>query len=711
MSMELKNRIKLGMGLLLVIAVGLAVYFGFFAAKAPAEIPDLAEHTGTVTVTHGNALLDARMDETDSAKLIELLAHARFSPNEEAQIQDYSGGIRILFADGGEITLLRGEEKVFARAVNAAGETGYYTVSADVYEQVRLHIYTVFPDGVTFEELQPWWDEYFYIASLTLMDSDFNSAQEIPPESVAKYTLYQMIADGSAEGYLTTGQKGSWYQIPYSEFLGRAQYYFADGANVSLKETRYYREEDKSMLFSTAQLPELTGERPAFDDPAENGGYCLVSVHRDLMGVLTAEVYDYNEVGFTEGGVHTRTHYFTMVCGSDGRYRFVSKRSQIIDPAQVSVEGYFLSIGQIGEITPEIEAEFALTQAGVLDGNILLYHIQHTASGYQMYLYGVNPRTGGVIRSAEIPEQPESSAQLRAEVTADGTGVLVFAEDRVILLDSRLSQVEELVLPEEAQGLEYDCSDDGEQLCYVDDTGLWLLRAEDTEPILLAAHPTQPEGEPEIRLARPRFIQQGSSILTAEIQDGSILYYTRYDLDELEEKLEEQEADRRKNQKKDDEDKEVLTGLLEGRRVSIYPGTVITEVSTDDYLVVLYPNRDTEELTGYIAGTVHYFESDATFSFILPDNAEAGPRLILNDRVYYFEQVSQPGEENVVFELKVLELGSAMNRISTGLKVSNAEPRILGADAEGRVLFSFVSPSGSGMGITDPVRQKGTESN
>ena len=155
----------------------------------------------------------------------------------------------------------------------------------------------------------------------------------------------------------------------------------------------------------------------------------------------------------------------------------------------------------------------------------------------------------------------------------------------------------------------------------------------------------------------------------------------------------------------------MLTGLLEGLRVSIYPGTVITEVSTDDYLVVLYPNRDTEELTGYIAGTVHYFESDATFSFILPDNAEAGPRLILNDRVYYFEQVSQPGEENVVFELKVLELGSAMNRISTGLKVSNAEPRILGADAEGRVLFSFVSPSGSGMGITDPVRQKGTESN
>ncbi|MEI3580802.1 MAG: hypothetical protein V8Q30_12920 [Acutalibacteraceae bacterium] len=44
------------------------------------------------------------------------------------------------------------------------------------------------------------------------------------------------------------------------------------------------------MLLGAAQLPELTGERPAFDDPAENGGFCLVSVRRDLMGVLTAEV-------------------------------------------------------------------------------------------------------------------------------------------------------------------------------------------------------------------------------------------------------------------------------------------------------------------------------------------------------------------------------------------------------------------------------------
>ena len=138
MSIELKNRIKLGLGLLLAIAVGLMVYFGFFAAKAPAEFPDLDGYTGCVTITHGNALLDARMDEQDSARLIGFLAHARFSPSEEARTRNYNGSIRILFPDSREIALLREEEEVFVRAVGADGKEGYYTVCTDLYDEVRL---------------------------------------------------------------------------------------------------------------------------------------------------------------------------------------------------------------------------------------------------------------------------------------------------------------------------------------------------------------------------------------------------------------------------------------------------------------------------------------------------------------------------------------------------------------------------------------------
>lgn len=85
--------------------------------------------------------------------------------------------------------------------------------------------------------------------------------------------------------------------------------------------------------------------------------------------------------------------------------------------------------------------------------------------------------------------------------------------------------------------------------------------------------------------------------------------------------------------------------------------------------------------------------------------------MILQDRIYYFEQISQPEETDVVFELKALELGSVMNRISTGLPGEQCLTPDSRGRCRGRVLFSFGSPSGSGMGITDPVRQKNTGPN
>lgn len=68
-------------------------------------------------------------------------------------------------------------------------------------------------------------------------------------------------------------------------------------------------------------------------------------------------------------------------------------------------------------------------------------------------------------------------------------------------LDSRLDLMQEVKLSPELQGLEYDCSDSGEQLCYVDDAGLWLRWNAEEKPICLAPHPVASEGEPPIRLA------------------------------------------------------------------------------------------------------------------------------------------------------------------------------------------------------------------
>src|SRR5699024_3844925 len=107
---------------------------------------------------------------------------------------------------------------------------------------------------------------------------------------------------------------------------------------------------------------------PAWEDPSASGGYTLLSVRRDLFGILTAEVADYNEVGFTEAGTLNRTHTFTLVYGSAGRYRYVSKSSRITDPMEVAVEGYFLNIGSISGITAADAEELDLRFAGELGG-------------------------------------------------------------------------------------------------------------------------------------------------------------------------------------------------------------------------------------------------------------------------------------------------------------------------------------------------------
>ena len=55
-----KNRIPGPvLGLLLVIAAGLGLYFALLAPRAPAELPELGAFSGAVTVDHGSALIGA----------------------------------------------------------------------------------------------------------------------------------------------------------------------------------------------------------------------------------------------------------------------------------------------------------------------------------------------------------------------------------------------------------------------------------------------------------------------------------------------------------------------------------------------------------------------------------------------------------------------------------------------------------------------------
>ncbi len=682
-SATIKHWIKL----LLLLCVAVGVYLAFFAPRVPVEFPALADYTGSIRVGHGNAILEAELDAAGAEAVVRELSGARFASSKEGRGLDYAGDIRLWFEDGAEISLTHDEQYTYAR-VTAAGSTGYYRLSGTVYEQVYRIIYDCFPDGVDFSDLQVWWEDYFAIACSTLMEEDFNSARELDPSAVAEYTFRQMVADGTAQEYEIQTAQGARCVIPYRQFLAYARQYFADGANAELKETGYYREGDRTMVFS-APAPEQYGSRAFGDcqDETQTGGYRLVSVHRDLFGVLTAEVEDYNELGFNDKGEHTRTHYFTLLYGSDGRYRFVSKRSQIIDPADVSVEGYFLNIGRLGGITAEVEREWNLHPAGELGGNMLLYYITQGAEP-TLNLLRVNAKTGGVTYEARLQGGIGENFWL-VQASPDQKQVKVLGERTAWLLDERLNTVQTISIPEQAlHTRSFDVSWDGKLLCYTSGEGLVLRQLEDGSEQLLAEHPGQgEEGGPVNRLDSPRFVMGGSEIVAANVDGENVLYYTAYDLSEA-----------GWDQEKEDSRPAAST-------IDIYPGTVLESYVTEDYMVVLYPNQDTSaDASHYTSGTVHYFEGDTTLSFLLRNEEDAPDRVIYGDRIYYFERISAADAGDAVFELKVLELSVNMNRISTGLRVVNAAPKVLAADSAGRGLFSFLSPSGSGMGIADLIK-------
>ena len=706
-----KNRIPGPvLGLLLVIAAGLGLYFALLAPRAPAELPELGAFSGAVTVDHGSALIGARLPEDALDPVLEALARVRFVPDEEAAGLDYSNALTLTLEGGGTIALLDGEGEDAHAAVTAGGTTGYYRLSDSQYSAVREAVYAAFPEGVLYtgEELAAWWQDYFYPAVQTLMEEDFTTARDIEPEAVADYTFFKMLADGTAADYQVADAAGKlWCRVPYREFLALGQLYFSDGANASLKETSHYAEGADAMVFAmpadTAAY--LRENYPAWDEPSASGGYTLLSVRRDLFGILTAEVADYNEVGFTEAGTLNRTHTFTLVYGSDGRYRYVSKSSRITDPMEVAVEGYFLNIGSISGITAADAEELDLRFAGELGGDMLLTSIGYGAEGHLMLLYRVNPRTGGITASGELITGTEHPWR----VETDGETVLVYGSDRAWQMDASLAAASEIVLPELSG--EYDLADGGSRVVYTDETGLWLWEQDREEPLLLAAHPdTDGEDGAIDRYASPRFILNGTAVLAADADaDGSVLFYTRFDLEGLEKALadREKEASASRSSREEEEDSAASEGLLTGSRVGIYPGQLQALAVEEDLMVALYPNAEGED-PRYLAGAVHYFETGATFSFLIPDTGETGPALICGGRIYYFEEDPAVGEDTV-FELKVLELGPAMNRVSTGLRVTNAMPHILAATRSGKVLFSFTSPSGSGMGIAATAGVTGAE--
>ena len=110
-----------------------------------------------------------------------------------------------------------------------------------------------------------------------------------------------------------------------------------------------------------------------------------------------------------------------------------------------------------------------------------------------------------------------------------------------------------------------------------------------------------------------------SQIVAANVDGEKVLYYTNIDLTDPAWEPEKEES------------------LPASRTVGIYPETVLDCYMGEEYMVVLYPNRDTaEDARRYTVGSVHYFEEDVTLTFLLRNDEDAPGRVIYNECIFYF---------------------------------------------------------------------------
>lgn len=660
--------------LLLIAAIAFGIYT-FLRPIPPAEFPQLAQFSGSLTVSHSNAIWGAQLNEHTAKHIVETLGQCRFKPFD-SQPLTFEGDISMRFTPELLMELTQVDGETYAR-LTTPQSTGVYSLNKPVYEEIRESIYASFPNGVQVLELQPWWEEYFALACSTVLEKDFHNPKEISASAVVRYTFYQMVADGTAKEFEVTTKDGKTLNvIPYPLFLARAREYFADGAGPSIKQTYYFDAATDSFNFP-AMEDSYYGSYPygAYDDYANNGYYALQSLTRDLTGNITAVIADYNAVDFGDPGTLTQLHYLTMVSSSTGQYRFVSCRTQLANPMNVSLEGYFNRVSEVGSYSAEMAFENGLGQLGLMGDDLLLGTTRYSRGSAYLELLAFSPTENTVVAQRTI--EAESPTVFLA-VRALSDGVVVKTDHNVLLLDKGLNTVDTLELPSvitDLQPVSYGVSNDLSTLYYVDEEG--LCQYQNDSRSLLLPHPQadiHAEG-PIDMLRNPVCILDGKALLLTHTGKGDRLRYSILRLDVEQPSLYRMELEA--------------------------PYSVMAEVQNEYMHLQSFDSSGPDERPTKTHHTVYSFRNFDYVFFNLPYDAVVPDSLIAGDSLYYFKQ-TQRDTPDVIFTLWRMDLDT-LESSPLSVQISNAVPSLLGADAKGHVLFSYRSPMGSGFGITNPV--------
>lgn len=682
-------RLAVASAFLLIAAL---VFYFIFRPIPPAEIPELKGYNQTLTVNLNPSILNGVLPTEQANSIVKILNSNRFrSLSESSTLPE--ADLTLFFADNKQISFSK--DKNYTYAFVQSGEThSAYRLSGQVYTNLTTIIYEAFPGGVQPLETEKWWNTYLAAATPALLEADFNSPKEIPFEVIVNYTYTQMVADSSAKEFQNAAKGED--VIPYDQMLRRARVYFADGVTATIKQSAYYDATKNAFVFKSYPA-EYYGNFPYSDwntYSEATGNFRLKSVIRKNTGEIEATFEDYNALGFRDEGTLTKIHYVVLLPTSDNSYRFLSKRSELANPEEISVEGYFTGYSEFGGFTPDNFADLDFSYGQMVGENLLLQTVKYTKDSAVLNLYLISYDYGKLLSTHTITGPATTSFW---DVKTNENTVLVKTNTHIYMLDENLDEISQTLLPlslaPEMDAFGYDVTFDMEKLVYSDDVGIHLYNFRNREQTMLVPHPhgnaeeilgetslasgaiLQPDVIIEL-LRNPTFIMDETRVLVSHVNHETITSYST--INNL-----------------------GANAYLVSLGITPEPGSV-EYIDNDKLIISHYPENTAEAQTAsQINHIIMYFGGGNYRKFSTKYDPNGGYTAISGDYLYYFEMYTDPqnSEEDHFYRLMRLNL-LTLNSESMNIIIQNAAPDILACSAASQILFSYRSAAGSGFGIT-----------
>ncbi len=373
-------------------------------------------------------------------------------------------------------------------------------------------------DTVDAQERERIWKEYIFPAISTVMNTrEFQSAEEIDPNAVARFCWWKYVEEHGVEQLEETlervDEQSRSRLFPLDIAMPYAYRYFnLESLDLSRMNDSNYDSQREAFTFSLGKQPRVSN---SYGKTA--GGLSLHEMEKNPDGTLIVTLYDYYS-----GDIVDQIATITLMQHEDGEFFFGNGKKEYVENRLVDI------VGEHQEFSfPDVFNTSEPMKMISEQGSAVIIN----TGDHKMPLIKVETNQMKIVRQLELEEE---SRFIRAK-EKDGR-IYLMLDDRVRILDMDLKPLQEIPLPPALtrEGTQdffggYDVCADLERFVYADGEGLKLLDSVDMREELLAGsihHEHQNVGDFTSHYFDPCFVSGEQKVLaTRSYYEGNDGYH------------------------------------------------------------------------------------------------------------------------------------------------------------------------------------------